>query len=167
MASNEKTFTLESLKTVYRKTFFFNKFAIERTESGFFLGFWHLHHLGVIVNHFGCFIADVDAMRFVGSFRGYLEKLGGVGEIEESVMQSACLNDAVIVRQLRCTKSGNVAEIDFSFFPLSSAIGQTSKRATIEIEPVAVAISGLDVHVKFVTSYIKKVEEQLCSSPRR
>jgi hypothetical protein len=159
-ALGEKTFMFEPLRQGYRKTLFFNKFAIERVDVGFFLGFWHLHHSGVIASHFGCFIADSDAVRFVVLFKGYLEKLGEVGNPDETAMQPACITDAVVVRQLRCTRSGNAAEIDFSFFPLSSFIGQDPKRKSIEVEPVAVAISGVKVHVDFVTQYIKRVGGQ-------
>jgi hypothetical protein len=154
--SAEKTFNLEFPTSGYRKTLFFNNFAIEEVDVGLFLGFWFLHKTGYITDEFGCFVSKVDAVRFVESFKKYVTKLGLLPNDEsEGAVSGTCLKGAPVIRQIRCSRLGNVGEIDLSFFPLSAIVGQEPTDEKVKVDPVAVAMSSLQTHVNFVCRFIK------------
>lgn len=155
----DKTVDLVFSTTGYKKTLFFNKFAVEDVDVGLFLGFWYLNKGGCVADEFGCFVSKVDAARFAGSFKQYVEKLNLVPtDLTDGMMSGTCLKNAPVVRQIRCTRVGDVAELDLSFFPLTAVVGQKTGTDKVQVEPVAALLSNQQTHVNFVCRFLQALE---------
>ncbi len=158
--NSEETVELLFPTTGYKKTLFFNKFAIEDAGVGLFLGFWFLNRGGGVADEFGCFISKTDAARLIDSFERYVEKLNIIPtDLVDGMISGTCLKQAPIVRQIRCARVSDVAELDLSFFPLAAVVGQKSKVGEIQVEPVAALLSDLQTHVNFVCRFLQALKD--------
>jgi hypothetical protein len=159
--TNEKSISLEFPTSGYKKTLFFNNFKIETIDTGLFFCFWFLHKNGYVGDEFSCFISMVDLNRCAESFKKYIEKLNtGPKDFQNDMPSGISIKNAPLVRHMRGTRVGDVAELQMSFFPLSSITGDTPEDAIIRVEPVAVLMSNLQTHVNFVCSFLNHPEVQ-------
>lgn len=159
--NGEETVELLFPATGYKKTLFFNKFAVEDADVGLFLGFWFLNRGGGVADEFSCFISKTDAARLADSFKRYVEKLNIIPtDLDDGMMSGIYLKQAPVVRQIRCVRVGDVAELDLSFFPLAAVVGQKSKVGEVQVEPVAALLSDLQTHVNFVCRFLQALKER-------
>ncbi len=155
----DKGVELQFPTTGYNKTLFFNKFSIEDAEIGVFLNFWYLDKMGRADNGYCCFVAKVDVDRFVTSFKPYIEKIGLEPDlVSERPLSGACYAGAPLVSHFRCSRVGEVGELDLVFIPMYALIEKKLDGAKVEVQPVAALMSSLQIHINFICQFIKAVE---------
>ncbi len=157
---NEITLSLSDAR--FRKTMFFDDFALRKRDGCIFAGFWRKSESGDIEDRFAVTIALCDlGPEVLRTFKGYIAKVGVPPSPEQAAPPLGIdFRDAHLVRLVRASRMGSVGELDMYFVPMSAIADGGAAAAPLPAAPVAALSSTIQKHVDFLELLIQNSDAE-------
>lgn len=157
--------TIQLASTGFQKLLVFNRFEIEVRDGRLFCYLWLLNGTA-IEDAFAVSLSQRDVLEEKGKIKKYLEKLRANPSSFVLCQDRAFEKPAgiefpspAVARTLSCARSGDDTEIAFHFYSLGARnYAAEQDGASIESCPIAVAVSGFQVHVDFLHLFVRATE---------
>jgi hypothetical protein len=151
MAKGEHKIPVSLAATGFKRTMFFNRFALERLGRHTIIHFGLIDDSGVLRDHYGCVVTEQTLKDSRSSLTSYLENVGAASH-GKTAWNPPVAHSRLDVANIINVGQTDVAETIFSSIAIGPAIQKTKEsNKPIDAEPVALLVSEPDIQRLLIT----------------